>query len=138
MSVPKLQEIDPDGDTLLILHVLAATCQPGLQDFPTGCTSIWVKRSALQAASAGGHEHIVKLLLDNGADVNAQGGDLYGTELQTAALEGHEHIVKLLLDNGANVNAQVEEHGTALQGAFAGGHEHIVKLLLDNGAYVNG
>ncbi|EXK23393.1 hypothetical protein FOMG_19828 [Fusarium oxysporum f. sp. melonis 26406] len=33
MSFPKLQEIDPDGDTLLILHVLAATCQPGLQDF---------------------------------------------------------------------------------------------------------
>ncbi|EXK23884.1 hypothetical protein FOMG_19365 [Fusarium oxysporum f. sp. melonis 26406] len=33
MSVLKLQEVDPNSDTPLILHVLAATCQPGLQDF---------------------------------------------------------------------------------------------------------
>jgi ankyrin repeat protein len=30
--------------------------------------------NALQAASSGGHEAIVKLLLEKGADVNAQGG----------------------------------------------------------------
>ncbi|KAK4221382.1 hypothetical protein QBC38DRAFT_377240, partial [Podospora fimiseda] len=31
--------------------------------------------NALQAASSGGHQEIVKLLLDKGADVNAQGGE---------------------------------------------------------------
>jgi ankyrin repeat protein len=53
--------------------------------------------NALQAASSGGHEAIVKLLLEKGADVNAQGGD-YGNALQAASSEGHEAIVKLLLE----------------------------------------
>ncbi|KAL5592674.1 hypothetical protein FOBRF1_013700 [Fusarium oxysporum] len=92
---------------------------------------------ALVLSAEEGHKEMVKLLLDNGADVNAQGGGLYGTALQGASTEGHEPIMKLLLDKGADVNAQVEEHGTALQGASAGGHEPIVKLLLDNGADVN-
>ncbi|PWO15022.1 hypothetical protein PtrARCrB10_12117, partial [Pyrenophora tritici-repentis] len=51
------------------------------------------------------HEAIVKLLLNKGADVNAQGGE-YGNALQAASAGGHEAIVKLLLDKGAGVNAQ--------------------------------
>ncbi|KAK4117923.1 hypothetical protein N657DRAFT_584570, partial [Parathielavia appendiculata] len=57
-----------------------------------------------------------RLLLDNGADVNAQGGQ-YGTALQAAASKGEMEIVRLLLDNGADVNAQGGEYGTALQAA---------------------
>jgi ankyrin repeat protein len=48
---------------------------------------------------------VVKLLLDAGANVNAQGGH-YGNALQAASLPGHESVVKLLLEAGANVNAQ--------------------------------
>ena len=33
------------------------------------------KKNALQAASSGGHETVVQMLLDKGAEVNAQGGD---------------------------------------------------------------
>jgi hypothetical protein len=44
------------------------------------------------------------MLLDKGADVNAQGGD-YGNALQAASAGGHEAVVKLLLDKGADVNA---------------------------------
>jgi ankyrin repeat protein len=47
----------------------------------------------------------VKLLLDKGADVNAQGG-YYGNALQAASSDGHEAVVKLLLNKGADVNAQ--------------------------------
>ncbi|KDR72039.1 hypothetical protein GALMADRAFT_39186, partial [Galerina marginata CBS 339.88] len=54
----------------------------------------------LQAASIGGNEIIVKLLLKSGPDVNARGGFL-DTALQAASAEGHEEIVKLLLANGA-------------------------------------
>ena len=42
----------------------------------------------------------MKLLLENGADVNAEGGK-YRNALQAALSEGHKEIVKLLLDKGA-------------------------------------
>ncbi len=89
--------------------------------------------NALQAASEGGYQEIIKLLLDGGADVNAQGG-MYGNALQAASGKGHQEIVKLLLDNGADVKAQGGKYGNALQAASEGGHQGIVKLLLDKRA----
>jgi ankyrin repeat protein len=56
--------------------------------------------NALQAASAGGHEKVVQLLLEGGAKVNAQGG-LCGNALQVASAGGHEKVVQLLLEKGA-------------------------------------
>jgi len=87
-------------------------------------------------ASLLGLEEIVRLLLDKGADVNAQGGE-YGNALQAAASNGHEGIVRLLLDEGADVNAQGGFYGNALQVAAYEGHEGIVRLLLNEGADVN-
>jgi ankyrin repeat protein len=89
--------------------------------------------NALQAASAGGHEQIVKLLLKKGADVTAQGGH-YNNALQAASAGGYEQIVKLLLSKGADIKAQGGYHGNALQAASANGHGQIVKFLLENGA----
>ena len=59
---------------------------------------------------------LLKLLLEKGADVNAQGGE-YGNALQAASYKGHSEIVKLLLEKGADVNAQGGEYGNALQAA---------------------
>ncbi|KAK0721573.1 Pfs, NACHT and ankyrin domain protein [Lasiosphaeria miniovina] len=92
--------------------------------------------NALQAASAQGHQEIVKLLLAKNADVNAQGG-YYGNALQAASARGHQEIVKLLLAKNADVNAQGGENGNALQAASAEGHQEIVKLLLAKDADVN-
>ncbi|KAM0172531.1 hypothetical protein ACHAPF_007410 [Botrytis cinerea] len=89
-----------------------------------------------QLVGVGEKEKIAKLLLDHGADVNAQGGE-YGNALQAAARRGNQEIVKLLLDRGANVNAQGGEYGNALQAAARDGNQEIVKLLLDRGADVN-
>ncbi|RYP07260.1 hypothetical protein DL765_009212 [Monosporascus sp. GIB2] len=83
-----------------------------------------------------GHYKMAKLLLDKGADVNAQGGK-YGNPLQAALYRGDEQVIKLLLDKGANVNTQGGLYGTALQAASYGGHEQIIKLLLDKGADIN-
>ena len=47
---------------------------------------------------------IAKLLIEKGADVNAQGGD-YKTALHAASLRGHEAIARLLIEKGADVNA---------------------------------
>ncbi|OQE13833.1 hypothetical protein PENFLA_c043G02908 [Penicillium flavigenum] len=84
--------------------------------------------NALQAASWRGYKEIVKLLLDNGADVNAQGGE-YGNALQAASSIGHEEIAKLLLDNGADVNAQGGYGGNALKVAVVEGHQAIIDML---------
>ena len=90
----------------------------------------------LYYASLGGLGKSVKLLVDKGADVNAQGG-FYGTALQAASGGGYEEIVQLLVDKGADVNAQGGEYGNALQVASEGGHKQIVRLLVDKGADVN-
>ncbi|KAM0125328.1 hypothetical protein ACHAO1_010650 [Botrytis cinerea] len=90
----------------------------------------------IQLVGVGEKEEIAKLLLDRGADVNAQGGE-YGNALQAAAWKGNQETVKLLLDRGADVNAQGGYHGNALQAAAWIGNQEIVKLLLDRGADVN-
>lgn len=58
----------------------------------------------------------VRLLIDKGADVNAERGE-HGTILQAAAFEEKTEIVRLLLDRGADVNAQGGRYGTALYAA---------------------
>ncbi|KFZ24911.1 hypothetical protein V502_00588 [Pseudogymnoascus sp. VKM F-4520 (FW-2644)] len=90
----------------------------------------------LDKGADGGHEQVVKLLLNKGADVNAQGG-YHGNALQAASVGGHEQVVKLLLNKGSDVNAQGGYHGNALQAASVGGHEQVVKLLLNKGSDVN-
>ncbi|KAH7412153.1 ankyrin repeat domain-containing protein [Phaeosphaeria sp. MPI-PUGE-AT-0046c] len=92
--------------------------------------------NALQAALTGGSKEIVALLLDKGANVNAQGG-YYSSALYTASATGYTEVVMLLLDKGANVNAQGGHYGNALQAASTWGHKEIVMLLLDKGANVN-
>jgi len=61
--------------------------------------------NCLHIASRFGKEAVVRLLLDNGANVNAPCG-YYGDALQNAARNGHANIVELLLAKGANVNAK--------------------------------
>ena len=90
----------------------------------------------LHAASLGGHKSIVQMLLDKGAEVNAQGGR-YGNALQAASEGGHATVVQILLDKGAEVNAQGGRYGNALQAASEGGHATVVQILLDKGAEVN-
>ncbi|KAK5213084.1 hypothetical protein LTR47_006963 [Exophiala xenobiotica] len=67
-------------------------------------------RTALLWASKGGHEKVVRILLDHGADVNAEGGQ-YGNALQAALKGGHEKMVLMLVDRGADVNAEGGNNG---------------------------
>jgi ankyrin repeat protein len=76
----------------------------------------------------------VRILLEKGADVNAQGG-YYGNALQAAiTMEGSENIVRLLLEKGADVNAKRGYYGNALQAAICFGNEYVVQLLRERGA----
>ena len=92
--------------------------------------------NALQAASFSGHDIVVQMLLDRGADLNLQGGQ-YDYALQAALFKGHDKVVQLLLNRGANINAQDERSVSALQVASQRGHKQIVKMLLDKGAEIN-
>ena len=79
---------------------------------------------------------MVQMLLNQEADINAQGG-WYGNALQAASVEGYDRVVWMLLDQGADINAQGGDYGTALQAASAKGHKQVVQILVDNGANVN-
>ena len=91
---------------------------------------------SLMYAAKHGHCAMAELLLDKGAEINAQGGD-FGDALQAASYGGHEAVVRLLLDKGAEINAQGRRYDNALQTASYRGHEAVVRLLLDKGAEVN-
>jgi len=90
----------------------------------------------LYYASKAGLYKPVQILLDKGAEVNAQGG-YYGNALQAALYRGYDQVVQILLDNGAEVNAQGENQSNALKAASGGGYDQVVQILLDNGAEVN-
>lgn len=73
-----------------------------------------------RGASIGGSKEVIQLLIDNGADINAQSG-LYGSSLQAASMAGDEKVVQQLLDNGASVSIQSGLYGNALQTASSKG-----------------
>jgi hypothetical protein len=93
-------------------------------------------RTGLIWASGCGHETVAKMLIEAGADVNAQ-GEYYGNALQAASEGGHEKVVRMLIEVGADVNAQGEYYGNALQAASARGLEKVMQILMEAGADVN-
>ena len=79
------------------------------------------------------HEDVARMLMSNGANVNA--ADQEGrTALMQAAVYGHVDVARALLSNGAEVNAKDREGRTALTQASTYGHADVVRLLLSNGA----
>jgi ankyrin repeat protein len=93
----------------------------------------------LMVAAAKGYSDMVELLLDQGADVDAEARSRsrHGNALEAASRMGHKQVVKLLLDNMAYINAKSDYCGTALGVASIKGYDQIVELLLSNGANVN-
>jgi len=90
----------------------------------------------LGAAAYAGKDHIIRLLLELGADINAQGGT-YGNVLQVAVMSRQNVVVKLLVDEGANVNAVGGDYYTALQAAAVQYSDALINMLLEAGADVN-
>ncbi|OKO97966.1 Ankyrin repeat domain-containing protein 50 [Penicillium subrubescens] len=89
----------------------------------------------LMLSSHYGHRAVVKLLLENGADIEARDSDYGQTPLLWATESGHEAVVKLLLEKGADFKAKDSKYGrTPLLWAAERGDEAVVKLLLEKGA----
>ncbi|KAH1396970.1 hypothetical protein KXX51_007879, partial [Aspergillus fumigatus] len=95
--------------------------------------------------------NIIQMLLDNGADVNLEGGP-NGNAFQAAVENSDQDIVELLLAHGANINMMIGgekytalqevarrglEPMTALHQAAKEGQAGVVALLLRKGANPN-
>lgn len=101
-----------------------------------------IEDTALLIASRKGYFDIVKLLIENGADVNLN------TPIRDAIMNGHYDIVKLLMENKAEysnnlfkiiyidsyLNRFVTESLTSLEIASRYEHRDIAKLLINNNA----
>lgn len=94
-------------------------------------------QSPLHKAVGNSHEDAVRLLLDNGADVNLLSN--VGPPIFYAAANGNDSLIQLLIDKGANVSATDNFGGTALNAAIDGVRfESTVRFLLDKGVSPNG
>ena len=126
-----------------------------------------IPADAIATAALGGQDTMIRLLVDQGLDLNHEGvlgtplraasvmghgstvrlllglgANLHvpgslGEPLQAAAMRGHESITKTLLHHGADVNSNSGLYGTALQAAAHRGHQKVAEILLDAGADVH-
>ncbi|KAF2025955.1 ankyrin, partial [Setomelanomma holmii] len=83
------------GLTSAVTRLLQAGCDTNEKDSNDS--------TPLYYACLHGDVDTVQVLIDNDAEVNAQGG-YFGNALHAASAGGHEQVVKMLLDAGAEVN----------------------------------
>lgn len=88
---------------------------------------------ALLMAAYGHHWHVVKFLVDKGADVNCYNRHGW-SPLHIAAEQGHEEITQLLVDNNALFNGKDTHGETPLYVAAKANKPEICRFLLKLGA----
>lgn len=92
-------------------------------------------RISLHHAALEGHEDVVELLLENGAEVDAPETDGM-TALHWAAFRGSVEVVDILLDYKADITIEALS-GLPLHWAAGNGQKKVVEALLANGAGVD-
>ena len=87
--------------------------------------------TALWCASCWDHFNTVKILIDNGANVDNSTDRIL---LKSVPFAGRLNIVQYLVEHGADVNAADEHENTCLMNACSSGNYNVVKYLLKMGA----
>jgi ankyrin repeat protein len=125
-----LCEASSSGNQQLVWSIL----QTGTQ-INELCTISGEYMTPLVAASKAGHEHIVRILIRQGADPGVR-----GSSLVPASANGHISIVRILLEYRIEVDA-TDPYAViprnALQAACLKGHLDVARLLIQNGAKVD-
>jgi ankyrin repeat protein len=97
------------------------------------------RESPLSYASQGGYLHIVRLLLEHGADPNTPEGDAPdGLALYLACAGNHLEIARLLLEHGANPHAGLDgcQHCVNITRVYHGEQaKPLEQVLRRHGAY---
>ena len=84
----------------------------------------------LQWSAVNGHLHVIKFLIEKGADIHASND----YALSLSAENGHLDVVKFLVENGANIHAS---NDLVLRWCAFHGHLDVVKFLVENGANIH-
>jgi ankyrin repeat protein len=102
--------------------------KPMLAESPELANSRYKGLSPLGRALENGHKEVAELLIERGADVNAE--DFKGSPLYHAVRSGRKDIVDLVVGRGADTRHPIAE----LAAAVELGHVELVRWLLDLGA----
>ena len=95
-----------------------------------------VGMTALHLATWGGHPEIVRLLLERGADVNAQDGGGQ-TPVSLAARWGRSDLMDIFLAHGADTSIRDDQGRTLLHYAAQYDHVEVMRALISRGFDVN-
>lgn len=126
VEAPDIFEAAKLGDGQRVSECLSAGAKVDQPD-TTGAT-------ALQWAALGGHDHIVKLLIDAGADVNVAESSSGMSPLHGAARWNRLTSARLLLANGAKVDVRDRFGRTPLFDVMVKDRFEMIDLLLGSGA----
>ena len=140
----KLMQASSDGNVLKVRQVISCrmvnvNCL--LRDVDRiQIAHTWIhrmKKTPLHEAASGGHQEVVKVLLDGGGDPYME--DASGrTALGLALIYSQEDVIRLLIKRGTDPNEPNTRGDTPLHiSAMYGFSERRIKLLLELGADIN-
>ncbi len=89
-------------------------------------------RTPLHRAVEGGHKEVIKLLLENEADINIKNNS-GETPLKNAVKLGYREIAELLISSSADINVFDKNGKSLLHVAASSGRKDMVELLLNCG-----
>jgi ankyrin repeat protein len=89
------------------------------------------------ARLVGAQPKVVEFLLKQGAKIDYDSPNDYGTPLHIALDVGNQHTVKLFIKHNAKINSRNKLHQTPLHLAAKKDRKEIVGLLLENNADIN-
>ncbi|MET0650587.1 MAG: ankyrin repeat domain-containing protein [Pyrinomonadaceae bacterium] len=121
MNAPTVFGAAEDGDAAVVARLLASGASADERVKPGGETP-------LMRAAARGHETVVRVLLDAGADACARRADGF-TPLILAVFFGHEGVVRLLVERGADASARTSLGTTAARWAESRGFAAMADVL---------
>lgn len=116
------------GDIVNVTELISKLRDLNAEDFN--------RNTAIHMAAKSNRLNIIKLLVENGADVNVS-TSAGVTAIITAANRNYLNIVEYLVENGADTNLSTREGRTALIFAISGHNLEVVEYLVSVGADVN-